>query len=87
MSGRIVADCGPAVPYSGGMLDLEAIWKAWETIVSWFTILSAVAVLTLLADRADAGLTLAVIAVGILMIGIGRTLMYLLHAIWVRGQD
>ena len=87
MSPRILSESPLAVAYPWGMLDLEAIWKSWETIVTWFTVLSAVAVLTLLADRSDIGLVLAVIAVGVLMIGIGRTLMYLLHANWVRKQD
>lgn len=69
------------------MLDLEAIWKGWQLVVTWFLVLTAAAVASVLADMPQHGFVLALIGVGAVLVGIGRTLLHLLEVIWLKRPD
>ena len=69
------------------MLDLEQIWKGWQAVVTWFLVLSAATVAAVLADAPREALAFAVLAVGSVLVGIGRTLVHLLEVIWLKGPS
>ncbi|MFT4538474.1 MAG: hypothetical protein ACI841_002881 [Planctomycetota bacterium] len=69
------------------MLDIEAIWKGWQAVATWFTVLNACALGAVLAERPDAAIALAVMGVGVVMLGIGRTLLHILEVLWLRKPE
>lgn len=69
------------------MLDLEAIWRGWQAVVTWFLVLAAGSVAAVLAGASGEATALAVLAVGAVLVGIGRTLVHLLEVTWLKRPD
>ena len=69
------------------MLDLEVIWKGWQAVVTWFLVLAAASVAAVLGDSPESAIALAILAVGAVLVGIGRTLVHLLEVVWLKKPD
>lgn len=69
------------------MLDIEAIWKGWQSVVSWFVAVCAFTVGAVLVERPEAAVALGLIGIGVVLLGIGRTLLHILEVLWLRRQD
>lgn len=70
--------------YTGGVIDLEAIWSGWNNVLTWFLVLAACAVGGVLVGAPTHALVLALLAVGVVLVSIGRTLLHMLEVMAIR---